>query len=316
MYGNLSEAFHPSGYEGKAFALKELGDWNGVLECYDKLIEYNPRNGHNHCGRADALLQLERIPEAMKSIEVALHIHPSNACFLCTKSMVVAASGDRAATEVFYNTSLISQCEFINSADRYLQKASAMNVLGDSKEAIRNCDLAIHENPRYYQAYKTKGLILHSLGDNNKALECLNAAMKINPNYILAYKCKSAILCHIEKYWEAIQCCDKIIAINANDADNYNNKGWYLSLLGEYELALKPINLSLAINPNSANAHHSKCVILSGLRMYDDAINSFDKALELDSNFKDAHTDKAKYMENRKSIKSNNNSSMSPWYDE
>lgn len=50
--------------------------------------------------------------------------------------------------------------------------------------------------------------------------------------------------------------------------------------------------------------------------MYDDAIESFDKALELDSNFKDAYTDKAKCMEKLKSIKSNNNSSMSPWYDE
>lgn len=283
-----------NGYEGKASALKELGKWEEVLECYNQLIKHQPGSEHHHHHRAEALLNLERIEEALESLNIALDIQPNNPFFLNTKGIALAKSGNRIAAEEFYNKMLQSKSKFMDSASTYLQKGFAMNILGDKEAALINFDLAIKASPDYYQAYKAKGLILNSLGDKKKALDCFNKATKINPDYVDAYHCQSIILFELGQYWEAIKCCNKIIKINPNDAVAYNNKGWYLSKLGDHASALECIDRSLEINPNSAHTHHSKGFALSALGMQKEAIESFNKALELDFKLVEAHSDKGK----------------------
>ncbi len=283
-----------NGYEGKASALKKLGKWEEVLECYNQLIKHQPGSEHHHHNRAEALLNLERIEESLESVNIALHIQPNNPFFLNMKGVALAKSGNRIATEEFFNKMLQSKSEFLDSASTYLQKGFAMNILGDKEAAIINFDLAIKDSPDYYQAYKAKGLVLNSLGDKKKALDCFNKATKINPDYVDAYHGQGSILSELGQYWEAIRCCNKIIKINPNDAVAYNNKGWYLSKLGDHESALECIEHSLEISPNSAHTHHSKGFALSALGMQKEAIESFNKALELDSKLVEAHSDKGK----------------------
>ena len=283
-----------NGYEGKASALKKLGKWEEVLECYNQLIKHQPGSEHHHHNRAEALLNLERIEESLESVNIALHIQPNNPFFLNMKGVALAKSGNRIATEEFFNKMLQSKSEFVDSASTYLQKGFAMNILGDKEAAIINFDLAIKDSPDYYQAYKAKGLVLNSLGDKKKALDCFNKATKINPDYVDAYHCQGSILSDLGQYWEAIKSCNKIIKINPNDSVAYNNKGWYLSKLGDHESALECIEHSLEISPNSANTHHSKGFALSALGMQKEAIESFNTALELDYKLVEAHTDKGK----------------------
>jgi tetratricopeptide (TPR) repeat protein len=283
-----------NGYEGKASALKKLGKWEEVLECYNQLIKHQPGSEHHHHNRAEALLNLERIEEALESLNIALNIQPNNPFFLNTKGIALAKSGNRIATEEFFNKMLQSKSEFVSSASTYLQKGFAMNILGDKEAALINFDFAIKASPDYYQAYKAKGLILNSLGNKKKALDCFNKATKINPDYADAYHCQGSILSEWGEYWEAIKCYNKIIKINPNDAVAYNNKGWYLSKLGDHESALECINHSLEINPNLAHTHHSKGFALSALGMQKEAIESFNKALKIDSKLVEAHSDKGK----------------------
>lgn len=283
-----------NGYEGKASALKKLGKWEEVLECYNQLIKHQPGSEHHHHNRAEALLNLERIEESLESVNIALHIQPNNPFFLNMKGVALAKSGNRIATEEFFNKMLQSKSEFVDSASTYLQKGFAMNILGDKEAAIINFDLAIKDSPDSYQAYKAKGLVLNSLGDKKKALDCFNKATKINPDYVDAYHCQGSILSDLGQYWEAIKSCNKIIKINPNDSVAYNNKGWYLSKLGDHESALECIEHSLEISPNSANTHHSKGFALSALGMQKEAIESFNTALELDYKLVEAHTDKGK----------------------
>jgi tetratricopeptide (TPR) repeat protein len=283
-----------SGYEGKASALKKLGKWDEVLECYNQLIKHQPGSEHHHHKRAEALLNLERIEESLESVNIALHIQPNNPFFLNMKGVALAKSGNRIATEEFFNKMLQSKSEFVDSASTYLQKGFSMNILGDKEAAIINFDLAIKDSPDYYQAYKAKGLVLNSLGDKKKALDCFNKAIKINSDYVDAYHGQGSILSDLGQYWEAIKSCNKIIKINSNDAAAYNNKGWYLSKLGDHDSALECIEHSLEISPNSAHTHHSKGFALSALGMQKEAIESFNKALELDSKLVEAHSDKGK----------------------
>ena len=203
-----------NGYEGKASALKKLGKWEEVLECYNQLIKHQPGSEHHHHNRAEALLNLERIEESLESVNIALHIQPNNPFFLNMKGVALAKSGNRIATEEFFNKMLQSKSEFLDSASTYLQKGFAMNILGDKEAAIINFDLAIKDSPDYYQAYKAKGLVLNSLGDKKKALDCFNKATKINPDYVDAYHGQGSILSELGQYWEAIRCCNKIIKIN------------------------------------------------------------------------------------------------------
>ena len=67
-----------NGYEGKASALKKLGKWEEVLECYNQLIKHQPGSEHHHHNRAEALINLERIEEALESLNTALNIQPNN----------------------------------------------------------------------------------------------------------------------------------------------------------------------------------------------------------------------------------------------
>jgi len=61
-----------NGYGAKALALKKLGKWEEVLECYNQLIKHQPGCEHHRHNKAEALLNLERIDEALDSINIAL----------------------------------------------------------------------------------------------------------------------------------------------------------------------------------------------------------------------------------------------------
>jgi len=283
-----------NGYEGKASALKKLGKWEEVLECYDQLIKHQPGSEHHHHNRGQALSALGRYNEAVECFDKALNIQPINPFFLWSKGITLANLGNRIKVEEFYNNILESESEFSCKASTYLQKGIAMNILGDKEAAIENFNLAIKDSPDYYQAYKAKGLVLNSLEDKKNALDCFNKATKINPDYVDAYHCQGSILSELGQYWEAIKCCNKIIKINPNDAVAYNNKGWYLSKLGDHESALECINHSLEINSNSAHTHHSKGFALSALGMQKEAIESFNKALGIDAKLVEAYSDKGK----------------------
>ncbi len=292
---NLLELTHSTGYGAKAIALKKLGKWKDVLECYDQLIKHQPSSEHHHHSRGQALLELERYNEALECFDKALNIQPTNIIFLYSKGIALAKLGDRIKVEEFYNNILKLKSES-SKASTYLQKGIAMDIIGDKEAAIKNIDIAIKASPNYYQAYYRKGVVIHTL-EYKKALKYFNKAIKIHPEYYEAYHYMEIIFSKLEQYWEAIKCCNKKIIIKPNDAVAYNNKGWYLSKLGDHNSALECINHSLEINPNLAHAYHSKGFALSALGLHKEAIESFNKALEIDSKLKEAHSDKGRtYM--------------------
>lgn len=67
-----------------------------------------------------------------------------------TRSITLAKSGNRAATEDSYNKMLQSKSEFMDNASIYLQKGFAMDLLGDKEAALQNFNLAIKDSPDYY----------------------------------------------------------------------------------------------------------------------------------------------------------------------
>lgn len=69
------------------------------MECYNELIKHQPNNEHHYHDRANALLNLARIDEALESLDKALSIQPKNPFFLNTKGIALAKSGNKIATD-------------------------------------------------------------------------------------------------------------------------------------------------------------------------------------------------------------------------
>lgn len=259
---DLLELDHPNGYGAKALALEKLEEWEKILECYNKLLEYQPGSAHHNHGKGKALSKLERYQEAIEYFNISLKIQPNNPLFLESNGLALAHLGDRESVENNYN--------------RLLKLAST---------TFNGCDHVF-----YFQ----KGIAMKTLGNKISALECFEKAISIKYDYTYAYLHKLLILEEEAEYSKAVQCVSELIRIEPNNADFYNSKGWWLSKLGEHNDALEYINKSLSLDPKNSNTYHSKGFTLSALGRYGEAIEYFNEAIKIDINCKDAHEDKQK----------------------
>ena len=72
-------------------------------------------------------------------------------------------------------------------ANAYCTRGSAYNALGLYKEGLADLNKAIELNPRYDAAYNNRGVALHTLGQYHRAIVDFNKAIEFNPKFETAH---------------------------------------------------------------------------------------------------------------------------------
>ena len=123
----------------------ENKNWQMSLDCYDKAIEFSPDFAEANYSRGIALVQLNRLEEALVSYERAIKIKP-------------------------------------DFADAYLNRGNALQDLNRFEEAVASYDMTIKIEPNNAEAYNNRGNALQELERMEEALACYDSAIEIKPD--------------------------------------------------------------------------------------------------------------------------------------
>ena len=166
-------------------------------------------------------------------------------------------------------------------ADAYNNRGNAKFVLGLHRDAIADCDRAIHINPQFAKAYYNRGAAKRELGRHEAAITDHNEAIRINPQYAAAYNDRGIAKDALGRHHEAIADYDQAIRINPQYAVAYTNRGNAKGMLGRYEEAIADFNEASRINPQFAATYCNRGNANKEIGEYEKARPDFQRALEL-----------------------------------
>ncbi len=129
-----------------------------------------------------------------------------------------------------------------------------------------------------------KGNSLIKAKKYNKAIMYFDGALEIDPKYKEAWSSKGITLDELARYEEAIKCYDIALEIDWNYKEAWSSKGITLDELARYDEAIRYFDIALEIDPKYKEAWSSKGITLGKLARYEGAIECYDKALEIDPN--------------------------------
>ena len=75
----------------------------------------------------------------------------------------------------------------LNNADLYINKAEALDALGNESESLRLADLAIVADNKNATAYNFRGTLWYAKKDFDKAISDYSEAIRLQPNYATAF---------------------------------------------------------------------------------------------------------------------------------
>ncbi len=128
----------------KGDAFRNEGRYEEALQCYEKSLEMDPRNGRVWRYRAQALAMRFRYEESVESCEKALELNPSD-------------------------------------GEAWSLKGFALEMLGKHQEALESCVKGLEIDPGNTVAWCTKGEYLYAMGRLEEAMESFGTALTIDP---------------------------------------------------------------------------------------------------------------------------------------
>ena len=149
---------------------------NKSIEYLSKLIELNPNEADNYISKGFILVESNNLNEAILNYDKSIEI----------------------------NSNLISS---------YFNKANLMKQLKHYDEALKLYNIILNETPNDPIVLYNQGLCFLDMNSNdNKALKCFDKSIKYNPKYSNAYYSKGYLLAFkLKKYNQAIDYFNKSI---------------------------------------------------------------------------------------------------------
>ena len=180
----------------------DSGDFEGAIEAYSKILDYEPDNARAHLERGKSFAALGEMDFAAEDMDAAVHCAKQKSLTLMqdyrgtlTETLTrlkvdLAKSHSHNASEIPQSNQSI-ESEIIRysqeihrnplSAISYFKRAQSRALLGDLDGAIADYTRTISLEPEHRDAYYKRGMLLEALGDEDGATEDLNRAIRRTP---------------------------------------------------------------------------------------------------------------------------------------
>lgn len=170
----------------------------------------------------------------------------------------------------------------VTNAQGYFLKGWIHKEAGDTALAISSFRTAVEQDPDFYDAYISLGL-LHASQHDPLALQYYNTAIELRPNSVEALYNKG-IYCQEHGLDSlALFCYDRIKEVAPQNAMAYYNAGYvHLTLRGDSRKARTEFNRSIALLPTNANSYYNRGLTYEEQGILDSALLDYQQALRLD----------------------------------
>lgn len=176
--------------------------WRDPVAMYKKTLVHNPQSVCSIVNLSNLLKERNNYAGALKLMERAVELAPSNAVALNDVGLLYAH-------------------------------------MGNVEKAMKSYDRAILINPKMAPAYNNIGILCQGIGLNEKAEAAYKKAIEVNPRYAMAYNNLGALYGNMGRHDEAVPLYKKAIAADPDDAMAYNNLGKFYLIKEDYGEAIK-----------------------------------------------------------------------------
>ena len=151
----------------------------------------------------------------------------------------------------------------------------------DEQGAVENFGQVIALNPRYEDAYISRGNIYQKLGNYQGAIADYTQAIQINPSFTYLHNSLGRLREDLQDYPGAIDAYTEAIRLYPEQSDGYSNLGSVYYKLGQYQAALITLVQAVQVNPGSAASYLKRGEVYAKLDENEKAIGDFRQATNL-----------------------------------
>lgn len=274
----------------KALFLRELGDLDNSIICYNEILKIDSKNKFALNDKAIIYSKKGEFADALKFVNKALKVDPTSKIAIKNKVNILSNMNKREEANDFLNLELNKNP---NSKILLNSKTSLLIDLLDLKEAMTVVDKILSIDPDDIEALNFKGIIYGTNGDHADKDECTILAEQwfdkaINKDDADTAAWSNKITCLIDTDIEEAKRLNKEL-IRKFPKDRYilSKMAEIYFLTGDKRRSLKYINKSLKHGFSRKN-YIIKGRILLSMRKNRETINLMDKILEYDISVEEA----------------------------
>lgn len=219
-------------------------DYKKSITYFNRSLRIDPDQADVIYYKALALAQIGRFEKAVKIMDRAIDINPSNP-------------------------------RYWNDNGVFL---SELNHVAKAHHAF---DMALKLEPNA-ETWSNKGALYCRTSNMNRALECFDEALKINPKDVYSIVCKAGIYSETGDFKKAEKLFKKAKRINSRNPAYLTEMGKHLINKNEFKKSISYLDESLEIDDESALSWMYKSIALSELGRDVESEKCFKKAIELD----------------------------------
>lgn len=174
-------------------------------------------------------------------------------------------------------------------AKQYEARCTAMGILFDKGILIdnldahlRDCSEAIRLDPKFAQAYASRGRVYYDKKEYGRAVADFTEAIRLDPKFARAYVYRGRMYAILGEANKAISDYSNAIRLNPKDAMAYNNKGYQYYLKRDWVRALSDYNQAIRLDPKLKLAYVNRAALYEKLGGRAEAKADRDRAAELE----------------------------------
>ena len=252
--------------------------YQSVESIWRTTVENCPQHARAHVNLGMALLESNRVEEAIAECRQAVQLSPNNYIAHNALGFALAQQGRPAeAIEQF------SQAVQLNP-EYHEAHHNLANVLQASRrfdEAFEHYERALALWPDYAPAHVSFGYALAQTGRLDDAIGHYRRALELAPDNVLCLNNLGNALLGKDEFAAAIETFHRALAIDPHDASTYNNLANALAKRGEFDGAVANYRKALELAPNSLSANYNLARTYQQMQRAEDARLQYLRALSI-----------------------------------
>jgi tetratricopeptide (TPR) repeat protein len=259
-----------------AMSAKQLGLLRLQLELSERSTRLMPEDPQTWTQYADALLGLNRLPDALEAYRTVLRDHPGDVVAKNGFAEVLKAMNQLPEALEAYQTVLRDHPENVVAKNGFAEVLKAMNRLPEALEAYQT---VLHDHPGDVFAKNGFAEVLKAMNRLPEALEAYRTAMHDHPGDVVAKNGFAEVLKAMNRLPEALEAYQTVLRDHPENVVAKNGFAEVLKAMNRLREALEAYQTAMRDHPESVVAKTGFAEVLKAMNRLPEALEAYRTAM-------------------------------------
>jgi tetratricopeptide (TPR) repeat protein len=256
----------------------------------DRYIAANPQDARGRFFKVTILIGNQSVEDALEEIAIATKIDDSCEAW-CIAGNIQLMLGANNLAIGSYNLSIARNLNFDRA---WINKSTALNNLGKSRDAVETLEFCLSKNPNSLEIAIALANLLKAQGKVVEALAVVSVFLTRNASEYEAWYIKGTLEFQLQKFQNAYESFLQTLNLNRQHYDSWIELAWLIKIIkGDNFKALVYLEHAITANPYSCVAHYQASIIAFEMKAYEESIDRLEKAIEISPTNQNYHYNKA-----------------------